>query len=415
MLRNSIDPFRLMSVIGLLCLAFTQSFQTASPQAKTPILLGINYWTIFWRDNERAQLGQLPLGIVRWGGDVSDNGDNQAALVQRFVNEARGANHAEPLYQVPFLYESPDDAAQELKSINIDGKMGIKYWEIGNEPNYFQSSHNNKTTIDDYVKGWRADAQAMLAVDPSIILVGPDVSMDISSDYESLPAWQWFTTFLKANGDMIKVVTLHFYPYASQDVTPEQIFANADLFAKNIAKIQSYIHDTLKRDVPLMITEINLSSGSATTNVNPGGLFAGLWLADIIGKSAQQGLAAVVPWTATRNGGLSILDDNGNPHPTYYAIKTFAGLGATVDTPAGLPAGVVGFHSQNDSGEAIEVLINITAQPISLTVGGKSVTVGTYSMTRLHLDASGKLADGTTYGQSEFDAQHPPSDVLTTQ
>ncbi|HLY25570.1 MAG TPA: hypothetical protein VKQ72_04480 [Aggregatilineales bacterium] len=414
MLRKRVVPFRLLAAVSLLSLAFTQPSQTAAPQAKTPMLLGVNYYTPLWRDNERALLGFLPLGIVRWGGNSSDTSDNPVGLVQRFVSETRAINHAEPLYQVPFLYETPDEAAQELKSVNIDSNLGIKYWEIGNEPELFQASHHSSITVDDYVKGWRTDAQAMLAADPSITLVGPDVSLNITSDYESSRAWQWFTTFLKANGDMVKVVTLHFYPYGSEDLTPDQIFANADVFAKNIAQIQAYIHDTLKRDVPLMINEINLSYVSGgSTKANPSGLFAGLWLADIIGKAAQQGVAAVIPWTATRNGGLGILDDNGNPHPTYYAIHAFSGLGSSVDTPSGLPAGLIGYHSQGDSDEAIEVLINTTAQPISLSVGGKSITLGEYSVTRLHLDASGKLADGQSYGQKEFDAQSGPSDVVS--
>ena len=218
---------------------------------------------------------------------------------------------------------------------------------------------------------------------------------------------------LKTNGDLIDVVTLHFYPYGSENLTPEQIFANADLFGHNIVKVQGAIHDIVKRDLPLMITEINLSYvGGGTTKVNPGGLFAGLWLADVIGKAAQNGLAAIIPWTATRNGGLSILDDSGNPRPTYYAIHAFSGMGATVEALAGLPVGLIGYRSQVDVGEAFEVLINLTAQSISLPIDDKSIKLGEYSLTRLHFDISGKLVDGAVYGQKEFEAQQPPADIL---
>ena len=64
--------------------------------------------------------------------------------------------------------------------------------------------------------------------------------------------------------------------------------------------------ETLKRDVPLMITEINLNWNPAVNAGNHGGssLFAGLWMAEIIGISADQGLAAVLPWTAVRGDGL---------------------------------------------------------------------------------------------------------------
>ena len=407
-----------ISVIALTLQPAIASAQTAAPTVDAssnsqPMLLGVNYAQPFWQDSEKAVLGKLPLGIVRWGGNPSDFNGSLVPQVQRFVSEVRAIHNAEPLYQVPFLYSLPNDGAQQVRRVNIEAKLGIKYWEIGNEPELFQASHHDDTSLEDYLKQWRADAQAMLAVDPSIIMVGPDVSLKLTPLVKTSRDWQWFDAFIKTNGDLIKVVTFHFYPYGKEAITPDAVFANADEFAQSLATLRSYLHDTLKRDLPLMITEINLSYlGGSNTNTNPGGLFAGLWMADIIGISAQQGVAGIMPWTAVRNQGLSLVGDDGSLHPTYYAVQDFAGLGPKVNTPDGLPTGVHGYYSQNDSGESIEVLINRTNQPASYTVAGTTLSLKPYSLTRLHFDAGGKLDTGTTYSQTEFDANKPPSDAL---
>lgn len=403
------------ALLGVLCLTFAGRPVQQTPPATPgqPMRLGVNYFAGLWHPNEQTLLGYLPLGIVRWGGDASDTSENPTGLIKRFVSDARATHNAEPLYQVPFLFgESPADEARQVQDVNITDKLGIKYWEIGNEPELFQAVMHQNVALDDYLTGWRADAKAMLAVDPTITLVGPDVSMGLAPIDKSSRAWQWFDAFIKANGDMIGVVSLHFYPYSDADQSPDAIFNNVDTFAQNLTMLRSYLHDTLKRDLPLMINETNLSAQGGGGNISDSGLYAGLWLADLLGTSAQQGVAAVMVWDAVRNGAFSLLDDSGTPRPTFYALQAYTGLGSTVDTPAGLPIGVHGYHSQADSGEAIEVLINRTAQPISISIGNTSITLGAYSFTRLHFDAAGKLMDGTTYGQAEFNAQHPPSDAL---
>ena len=403
------------ALIGIFCLTFSThaTQQTPPADAGQPMLLGVNYAANLWHPNERTLLGELPLGIVRWGGDDSDKVENPTPFVKQFVADARAAHNAEPLYQVPFLFgESPADEARQVQDVNITNKLGIKYWEIGNEPELFQAVMHQNVALEDYLSGWRADAQAMLAADPTITLVGPDVSMNLAPIDKSSRAWQWFDAFIKANGDMIGVVSLHFYPYSDADQTPDAIFSGVDTYAQNLTMLRSYLHDTLKRDLPLMINETNLSAQGGGGNINDSGLYAGVWLADLLGASAQQGVAAVTVWDAVRNGVFSLLSDSGTPRPTYYAMQAYAGLGPTVDTPPGLPTGVHGYHSQADSGEAIDVLINRTAQPIPYSAGNVLITLGAYSFTRLHFDASGKLVDGSTYGQAEFNGQHPPSDAL---
>src|SRR5579859_2087840 len=112
-MRKKAAAFRqFCALLGIFCLTFAgrPAQQTPPAQPGQPMLLGVNYAANLWHPNERTLLSDLPLGIVRWGGDDSDKVENPSPLVKQFVTDARTIHNAEPLYQVPFLFgESPAD------------------------------------------------------------------------------------------------------------------------------------------------------------------------------------------------------------------------------------------------------------------------------------------------------------------
>jgi hypothetical protein len=409
-------------LIGLIAFSPGAALMQQTPEPAVPLRLGINYFVGMWHDDERAVLDQLPLGFVRMGGGGYEGRGSDVILIQRFVKETREVNNAEPIYQVAALNTTPEEAASVVRQANIEKGLGIKYWSIGNEPNLFKQSHQNDMSIEEYVTLWRACAQAMLAVDPTIVLVGPDVNqMPVPADPGS-QLWQWFDAFIKANGDLVGVVAFHYYPFGPQEVPLETITASPDTFAKNLTALRTYLHDTLKRDVPLMITEMNLNWNAGITAGAHGGasLFAGLWLAEIIGISADQGLAAVIPWTAVRDAGLSIIDSENKPRPTYYALQAYADYGTPVRQPADVPAGVKVYASTLANGEVIAVVVNRTGAAVTIKSGlndPPELTLPPYSFTRYHvssLKSDAKILDGMTYGQNEFDAGKGPT-AITVQ
>jgi len=393
--------------------------QAATPSA--PIRLGVNYYLGLWHDDEREVLGKLPLGYVRFGGNESDQRNADISVIQRFVKETREIKNAEPIYQISALKTSPEQAAEIVRLANVEKKLGIKYWSIGNEPNIFKETHQNDMTIEQFNAVWRACAKAMLAVDPSIVIVGPDVSQMPVPSQPGDKLWRWFDAFIKANGDMVGVVAFHYYPFGTDPATPERITAAPDIFAKNLTELRNYLRETLKRDVPLMITEINLNWNPAVNAGNHGGssLFAGLWMAEIIGISADQGLAAVLPWTAVRGDGLSIIDTMARPRPTYYALQFYADYGTPIREQAQVPDGVKAYVSTLPNGEVIAIAVNRTDRPVTFKSGLKEpakFTLGPYSMTRYHVTsvkADAKILEGMTYGQTEFKAGSGPTAIGT--
>jgi hypothetical protein len=220
---------------------------------------------------------------------------------------------------------------------------------------------------------------------------------------------------MKANGDMIGVVAVHYYPFGPDDVSPSTITVSPDKYLRQLTALRAYLDDTLMRKVPLMLTETNLTWNSkATGNQKPDALYAGVWLSEIIAISRQQGLAAVIPWTAVRNGSYSILDASNTPRPTYYALQIYADNGNPTSTQNNI-FGVKSYQSTLATGEVISIVINRTANPLKFRIGSNAspqLTLGPYSFTRYRTNSAqpdAKLLDGITYGQSEFNAKSGPT------
>jgi hypothetical protein len=403
---------------ALLCLSLLPINLNAQSQPAS-LQLGVNYWAGFWRADETKVLSELPLSLVRWGGNASDVVEQNAIITAVFISSMRN-QHIEPIFQISLLRSTPEKAAAFVKEVNIDKKLGLKYWSIGNEPELFISTHQDPMTLAEYLKKWRDIATAMLKVDPSIQFVGPDVSLHLSTLDQSERDWQWFDAFLKTNGDLLNVVAFHFYPFGGEPVSTEDILSNPDVVAKNLAKLQDSIRTTLKREVPVMITEINLNWNPGVSGIKGSdSLFAGLWMAEIIGISAQQKLSAVIPWTAVRNAYLSLIDSENRPRPAFYAMKAYSDFGIAIEHPSVSVEGVKIYAGTSDKGIQL-ILVNRNPNAMSLnlasdvylgdeyTIEDKSLKLAGYSFTRLIFNTKGAFVEGTTYGQHEFDLQVPP-------
>lgn len=167
--------------------------------------LSINYWQ--WMPGYAygdqiagtdALVAALKPALMRVGGydnDVNTPNPLDNAAFDKAVAYARAIG-AEPLIQVPLLADnngqppSPDTAAAMVAYANITMGYGIKYFSVGNEPDLYgdQGSVANRAlpaipgyTPADYCTSARADVVAMKAVDPTIMIVGPDLAYKYQS------------------------------------------------------------------------------------------------------------------------------------------------------------------------------------------------------------------------------------------
>lgn len=127
--------------------------------------------------------------------------------------------------------EAVAKAAAWVKDMNITRKMGIKYWEIGNEM-YGSWEAGYAANGKEYAQRYCNFYRAMKAVDPTIKCGA--VAVETEGGWNS-----WTPTMLsefKAQGIIPDFLTIHFYPTINQAVTP----ANDATCLKSVDSVKTF-------------------------------------------------------------------------------------------------------------------------------------------------------------------------------
>ena len=113
---------------------------------------------------------------------------------------------------------------------NVTKGYGIKYFSIGNEPDLYPTSGLRSDATQPAKPGYTpagfcADATAFVAAmksaDPTIQIVGPDLS------YQYQPFADWLTPILSTCGNLFDIVAVHRYPFSSDKATLPSAIADA--------------------------------------------------------------------------------------------------------------------------------------------------------------------------------------------
>ena len=196
-------------------------------------------------------------------------------------------NHLPAMIPVAMLYATPEDSAAELAYLEKRG-YPIGYVEMGEEPD------GKKTMPEDYGALYLQWAAALHRVDPKLRLGGPifeGVNDDIHvwPDAEGRTSWMGrFIDYLKEHGRIndLTFVSFEHYPFEPCQVSWADLYREADL-VRHI--LQVWRDDGVPENVPLMITESNLSWALTQPMADT---FAALWLADNAGSFLANGGAA---------------------------------------------------------------------------------------------------------------------------
>jgi hypothetical protein len=342
------------------------------------------------------------------GGNWGDQNDLQTYQIDLFMAQAKMVN-AEPSISVRLKGGTPQKAADMVKYVNIDQKYGVKYWSVGNEPNLYKDYN-----VDQYNKDWRAIAQAMLAVDPSIVLVGPDISQyPPTTDPGNAEMHRWLESFLKANGDMISVVSVHRYPYPTGDnqgLKIKDVLGNAHEWDNIIPDIRKVIKDTTNRDLPVAVTEINSHWNDSLigAEASPETLYNAVWYGDVLGHLINQKVSIVAYWilysdgTNGGQGGSGILG-KGNVRPSYYTFQLYHQLGKQLLSAQSSDPDLTITAALRDDGTLTLMVVNATqdAKTPTIALTGLTATDQT-ELWRLDAEHQGQkvgttkeLSDGT--------------------
>lgn len=197
----------------------------------------LNYWQWLSLGNGTAGteslVSALKPALLRIGGYNNDANVPQPfdnAQLDTAVAYARAVG-AEPILQVPLLADASgqpataEAAAALVTYANVTKGHAIKYFAIGNEPDLYATQGSLLDATAPAIPGYTPSAYcasvtayvaAMKAVDPTIQIVGPDLSYKYIAGGGSN---DWLTPILKQCGDQFDIIAIHRYPFEAKLAT----------------------------------------------------------------------------------------------------------------------------------------------------------------------------------------------------
>ena len=415
----------------------------AAPRARTGTW-SVNYWT--WPTTygnavagTETLIHQLSPRFMRVGGynnDANTPDPFDDAQVDKMIAYARAIG-AEPILQVPLLADTTGQpataatAAAMVTYANVTKGYGIKYFSIGNEPDLYPTSGLRSDPTQAAKPGYTpagfcADATSFVAamknVDPTIQIIGPDLS------YQYQPFADWLTPILSTCGELFDIVAVHRYPFSSDKATVPSAIADIPTFRALVSSLRAILQSTGQGDKPLAITEMNIvyNATTAVLGASPGTVASGLWMADIVGSSLDLGLWTVAEWDISDADpytlGLLALPPAHTPRPEYYAYALYAShFGPMLVDVTSAPANVRAYATRNAAGTATEVIAinwNSASAPLAFQVTGLKTAVPpaifalpALSMAAVEVPDNGATPTASVYGEAQHAAGVGPQSL----
>ncbi|MGD0674839.1 MAG: hypothetical protein ABSC94_05435 [Polyangiaceae bacterium] len=382
------------------------------------VAFGQNYWD--WVDwagtgvtgltGTQSLVSSLHLNLIRAGGNNNDTNspspfDN--GQIDQFVAYCRDAG-AEPILQVPLVANNvdggaatPQNAADIVTYANVMMGYGVRYWEIGNEPDLYATDYDASfpiQTASDYCTAFQAYVAAMKAANAAgpdggtpIQFLGPELS------YKYIPGADWLTPFLDACKDYVDVVTIHRYPFSGTATSQTGALTDDRSFQTTLRSVMAIVQGHARPNTPLGVTESNISYAYALSSYTqtsllaaPGTFYAAIWTADDMGVALENGLWTLAFWNIGETSPMSSVlgfIQGGQPSPSFYAEQMVSGkLSGTMLSPIGVPSGYSVYASYDAVALSTHVLvINKTMTPGSLTLSIESLSAQSFEFPPLSI------------------------------
>jgi hypothetical protein len=134
--------------------------------------------------------------------------EDQFQALDRFVGYARSLG-AEPMIELP-IEKDNSSAAEWVRHCNVDKNEHVAYWTIGDEPDLYAEKRIGSEFADynvyDYINDFRVIFNSAKAVDPSVLILGPELAWRYTSAEDD-----WLTPFIQFDGDIVNLVSVHHY------------------------------------------------------------------------------------------------------------------------------------------------------------------------------------------------------------
>jgi len=344
--------------------------------------------------------------IIRFGGITPDKNMPTNAQYIRMIDSIR-AKGMEPIMQVPFhdYRYTAGQAADIVHYLNDIKHKNIKYWIIGNEPN-LGYGYNSASQIANYIRPF---ASAMKNVDPSIIIIGPEVAWYHASIINGLttPGGPDDITGKDAAGHYyVDVISFHTYPFNGSQSRADMISKltaagslQDNLVALNgrIANCNTYHNRSGAAALKTAITEANVCyKNDPSDNLNGNGVnsfIGGQFVAEMLGIGMKNGVDFINMWSAVEgnNTALNIgyIDpQTGKKKPAYYHFKMMAdNFRGNVANATSNKNTVKTFASKNATGGSVMIMNEELTADYQYTVKLNTSTISSSNPLKVNVDA----------------------------
>ncbi len=331
----------------------------------SPLVYGTNYGP--WMVVPYELLPQAEAAGITYlrfpGGNWGDQNDLRRSQIDQFISLARRMG-AEPNICVRLRGGTPEKAAELVRYTNVERGYGVRYWSIGNEP----SLYSDYDTVR-YNTEWRAIAEAMQAVDPDILLIGPDIHQytgNPATDPKDTAGRDWLREFLLANGDMVDIVAIHRYPFPTSKTGPpttiDDLRANSREWDTIIPAMRAVVSETTGHELPVAVTEVNSHWSNATGGeATPDSFYNAIWWGDVLGRLIRQRVEIVAHFALQTNvgtGGWGLLARS-EVRPTYYTYQMYKHFGNELVYASSDDPDVSVYAALRDDGRLTLMMVNL--------------------------------------------------------
>ena len=359
-----------------------------------PLVYGTNYgpWLVVTVDVQDEFLAS-GLTFLRFpGGRHGDSNDIKTYHIDQLFDLADQIE-AEVTISVRLLGGTPEEAAEVVRYVNVEKELGVRYWSIGNEPSlYIDLQGEEEWDTAFYNEQWRIFAEAMEAVDPSIAFIGPNIHQFVAEE-SARPkdplGNDWMAEFLKANGDVVDVVSIHRYPFPTSRVDPlpsiDDLRFNTREWEEIIPALREEIREVTGRDMPIGVMEINSNwSNASLGDATPDSYYNAIWWGDVLGRMINHEVDMVTHFALQhKTSGWGMLGRT-EPRPTYFVYRMYQHMGDDLlfsETDDDLISVVA---ARRDDGALTIMLINLgddaVTKPLTIRGFDGNTAVQTYRL-----------------------------------
>jgi hypothetical protein len=213
---------------------------------------------------------------------------------------------------------SPDQAAKWVKYCNVEKKHKVRFWVIGHEPDLYDARNADPLVkhydIYHYINDFRETYNAMKRADPSLFIMGPELAWKYSGVDED-----WLTPFLRYNGDIVNMVSLHHYASLTPDLcTPRAVLDDLRRQTVLFRNLRSKVLENTDVLIPLVLTGGNTCAKPFASKdddaAGPDSFWSVLWAADTMGLCLNERIGM---------GLFSLFAGEGSVSPAHWALRVF--------------------------------------------------------------------------------------------